>query len=83
MITHDAGRSLPRGNNPVPSPWLATKITKNQAQSASQRRRGVADLHRPRGCRRAERPDPGASTRDRRGTVNRAIGRISRDGRDQ
>ena len=24
MITHDARRSLPRGNNPVPSPWLAT-----------------------------------------------------------
>jgi hypothetical protein len=24
MITHDARRSLSRGNNPVPSPWLAT-----------------------------------------------------------
>ena len=24
MITHDAGRSLSRGQNPVPSPWLAT-----------------------------------------------------------
>jgi hypothetical protein len=23
MITHDARRSLSRGNNPVPSPWLA------------------------------------------------------------
>jgi hypothetical protein len=26
MITHDARRSLTRGNNPVPSPWLATII---------------------------------------------------------
>jgi len=25
MITHDARRSLSRGNNPVPSPWLATR----------------------------------------------------------
>jgi hypothetical protein len=25
MITHDARRSLSRGNNPVPSPWLATQ----------------------------------------------------------
>ena len=25
MITHDARRSLSRGNNPVPSPWQATK----------------------------------------------------------
>ena len=24
MITHDARRSLSRGNNPVTSPWLAT-----------------------------------------------------------
>jgi hypothetical protein len=24
MITHDARRSLSRGNNPVPSPWQAT-----------------------------------------------------------
>jgi hypothetical protein len=24
MITHDARRSLSHGNNPVPSPWLAT-----------------------------------------------------------
>jgi hypothetical protein len=27
MITHDARRSLPRGNNPVPSPRLATAFT--------------------------------------------------------
>jgi hypothetical protein len=27
MITHDARRSLSRGNNPVPSPWLATART--------------------------------------------------------
>ena len=27
MITHDARRSLARGNNPVPSPWLATGAT--------------------------------------------------------
>jgi hypothetical protein len=26
MITHDARRSLPHGNNPVPSPWLATRL---------------------------------------------------------
>jgi len=26
MITHDARRSLSRGNNPVPSPWLATGL---------------------------------------------------------
>ena len=26
MITHDARRSLSRGNNPVPSPWLATAV---------------------------------------------------------
>jgi hypothetical protein len=25
MITHDTRRSLTRGNNPVPSPWLATR----------------------------------------------------------
>ena len=25
MITHDARRSLSRGNNPVPSPWQASK----------------------------------------------------------
>ncbi len=33
-------------------------------------------VHQPRGCRRAERPDLGASTRDRRGTANRAKRRI-------
>ena len=26
MITHDARRSLSHGNNPVPSPWLATRM---------------------------------------------------------
>lgn len=31
-------------------------------------------VHRPRGCWRAERPDLDASTRDRRGTANRAEG---------
>jgi hypothetical protein len=29
MITHDARRSLSRGNNPVPSPWQATVVARN------------------------------------------------------
>ena len=33
MITHDARRSLPRGNNPVPSPWQATMTEQVRAMS--------------------------------------------------
>jgi hypothetical protein len=66
-----------RGSAHLPRPFHRPhQDHQNQAQSASQRRRGVADLHRPRGCRRAERPDLGASTRDRRGTANRAERRL-------
>jgi hypothetical protein len=32
MITHDARRSLSRGNNPVPSPWQATEVEVDLAQ---------------------------------------------------
>jgi hypothetical protein len=49
MITHDTRRSLPRGNNPVPSPWLATtgdlgrrgldeiRLSANQSRDAMHR----------------------------------------------
>ena len=41
MITHDARRSLSRGNNPVPSPWQAT-LKAGGAPTFSQR--AVPDL---------------------------------------
>jgi len=32
MITHDTRRSLSHGNNPVPSPWLATRFGELRAR---------------------------------------------------
>ena len=38
MITHDARRSLSHGNNPVPSPWLATVLARSDLLASLCRR---------------------------------------------
>ena len=60
---------LPRALSP-PAP--RSPKTKPSPRPAPTRR--GRPVHRPRGSRRAERPDLDSSTRDRRGTANRAEG---------